>query len=73
MIVRAQGKSLFPDTIRRAAELAAYYSRSRGEANVAVDYTRRRQVRRIRGAAPGLVSYAGEQTVRVTPRGPDED
>jgi predicted ribosome quality control (RQC) complex YloA/Tae2 family protein len=73
VIVRARGQSLPPDTIQYAAELAAYYSRSRGEADVAVDYTRRRRVRRIRGAAPGLVSYAGEKTVRVIPRGPDED
>jgi len=72
VIVRAQGQPIPPDTIRCAAEVAAYYSRSRGEADVAVDYTRRRQVRRIRGAAPGLVAYAGEQTVRVTPRGPDD-
>ena len=71
VIVRALGKSLPPDTIRRAAELAAYYSRSRGESDVAVDYTQRRRVRRIRGAAPGLVSYAGEQTIRVTPRAPE--
>jgi predicted ribosome quality control (RQC) complex YloA/Tae2 family protein len=72
VIVRARGQSIPPGTIRCAAELAAYYSRSRGEADVAVDYTRRRQVRRIRGAAPGLVAYAGEQTIRVTPRGPDD-
>jgi predicted ribosome quality control (RQC) complex YloA/Tae2 family protein len=72
VIVRAQGQPIPPDTIRCAAELAAYYSRSQGEADVAVDYTRRRQVRRIRGAAPGLVAYAGEQTIRVTPRGPDD-
>lgn len=72
VIVRAQGQPLSPDTIRCAAELAAYYSRSRGEAEVAVDYTRRRQVRRIRGAAPGLVAYAREQTIRVTPHGPDD-
>ncbi len=71
VIVRAQGQSLSPDTVRYAAEIAAYYSRSRAEADVAVDYTRRRQVRRIRGAAPGLVSYTGEQTVRVTPRRPE--
>jgi len=71
VIVRAQGQSLPPDTVRYAAEIAAYYSRSRAEADVAVDYTRRRQVRRIRGAAPGLVSYAGEKTIRVTPRGPE--
>jgi predicted ribosome quality control (RQC) complex YloA/Tae2 family protein len=71
VIVRTRGQPLPPGTIRYAAELAAYYSRSRGEARVAVDYTRRRRVRRIRGAAPGLVAYAGEETIRVTPRGPE--
>ena len=54
-------------------ELAAYFSRSRGEADVAVDYTRRRHVRRIPGAAPGLVTYSQEQTIRVVPRGPRQE
>jgi predicted ribosome quality control (RQC) complex YloA/Tae2 family protein len=71
VIVRAQGQPLPGDTIQYAARLAAYYSRVREEADVAVDYTQRRQVRRIRGAAPGLVTYSGEQTVRVKPRGPE--
>jgi predicted ribosome quality control (RQC) complex YloA/Tae2 family protein len=71
VIVRSEGPSLPPDTIRRAAELAAHFSRLRDEADVAVDYTLRRHVRRIPGAAPGLVTYSQEQTIRVTPRGPD--
>jgi predicted ribosome quality control (RQC) complex YloA/Tae2 family protein len=69
VIVRTQGQPLPGDTIQYAAGLAAYFSRLREEADVAVDYTQRRQVRRIRGAAPGLVNYSGEQTVRVAPRG----
>jgi predicted ribosome quality control (RQC) complex YloA/Tae2 family protein len=73
VIVQALGQSLSTDTIRYAAELAAYYSRSRGEREVAVDYVRRRKVRRIRGAAPGLVSYAGEQTIRAIPRAHDSE
>ncbi len=72
VIVRSGGDSLPPDTIRQAAELAAYFSKSRDEADVQVDYTRRRYVRRIRGAAPGLVTYTREQGIRVSPRGPDE-
>jgi predicted ribosome quality control (RQC) complex YloA/Tae2 family protein len=71
VVVRSQGHALPPDTIRRAAELAAYYSRLRDESNVEVDYTRRRHVRRIPGAAPGLVTYSQERTVRTAPRGPD--
>jgi len=70
VIVRAAGREPPPDTIRQAAELAAYYSRLRTEADVPVDYTQRRHVRRIPRAAPGLVTYSQEQTVRVTPKGP---
>jgi predicted ribosome quality control (RQC) complex YloA/Tae2 family protein len=71
VIVRAAGPSLPESTIRQAAELAAFYSQLRDEPDVAVDYTRRRYVRRIPGAAPGLVTYSREQTLRVRPAGPD--
>jgi predicted ribosome quality control (RQC) complex YloA/Tae2 family protein len=71
VIVRAAGQTLPADTIRRAAELAAYFSRLRDDSQVLVDYTRRRHVRRIPGAAPGLVTYSQEETVRVAPRQPD--
>lgn len=71
VIVRAEGQPLPGDTIQYAAELAAHYSRLQGEIRVSVDYTQRRQVRRIRGAAPGLVTYSGEQTIRVAPRAPE--
>jgi predicted ribosome quality control (RQC) complex YloA/Tae2 family protein len=72
VIVRSKGEQIPPETVGRAAELAAYFSRLRGELDVAVDYTRRRYVRRIPGAAPGLVTYSQEQTVRAIPRGPSE-
>ncbi|MBN1135463.1 MAG: DUF814 domain-containing protein, partial [Anaerolineae bacterium] len=71
VVVRADRGDLPPATIRRAAELAAYFSRLRGEAQAQVDYTLRRHVRRIPGAAPGLVTYSREQTIRVAPRGLD--
>jgi predicted ribosome quality control (RQC) complex YloA/Tae2 family protein len=35
---------------------------------VEVDVTRRRYVKKIPGGAPGLVRYANERTLRVTPR-----
>jgi predicted ribosome quality control (RQC) complex YloA/Tae2 family protein len=72
VLVRAERQDLPPATIQRAAELAAYFSGLRGEAQVQVDFTRRRHVRRIPGAAPGLVTYSQEQTIRVAPRGPGE-
>jgi predicted ribosome quality control (RQC) complex YloA/Tae2 family protein len=70
VIVRSEGQMLPSDTIRRAAELAAYFSRLREEPDAVVHYTQRRHVRRIPGAAPGLVTYSHEQTIRVTPSGP---
>ncbi|MGD2205561.1 MAG: NFACT RNA binding domain-containing protein [Anaerolineae bacterium] len=72
VIVRAGGQELPPDTIRRAAELAAFFSQLQDEIDVLVDYTERRHVRRIPGAAPGLVTYEQEETIRVAPRGPDQ-
>jgi predicted ribosome quality control (RQC) complex YloA/Tae2 family protein len=70
LIVFSEGRELPPETIRQAAELAAYFSGSRTESKVLVDYTRRRYVRRIPRAAPGLVTYRREQSIRVTPNAP---
>jgi predicted ribosome quality control (RQC) complex YloA/Tae2 family protein len=70
VVVRVPGDELSADVAERAAELAAYFSQQRDELYVDVDYTRRRHVRRIPGAAPGLVTYSGERTLRVAPRPP---
>ena len=51
-----------------AAALAAHFSAARGATGVPVDWTRRRNVRRIREALPGLVSYVGERTLQVRRR-----
>jgi predicted ribosome quality control (RQC) complex YloA/Tae2 family protein len=55
------------DVIQQAAQLAAYYSSAREEAQVAVDVTERRYVRRVRRSRPGLVTYRNERTVQVKP------
>jgi predicted ribosome quality control (RQC) complex YloA/Tae2 family protein len=70
VIVRTAGQRLPNRVLQRAAELAAFYSQGRTDSRVAVDWTPRKFVRRIRGGPPGLVSYINEQTVDVPPRGP---
>ena len=70
VIVRTAGQNLPNRVLQRAAELAAFYSQGRTDSRVAVDWTPRKYVRRIRGGPPGLVSYINEQTVDVPPRGP---
>jgi predicted ribosome quality control (RQC) complex YloA/Tae2 family protein len=53
--------------LEMAARLAAYYSSARSAGHVEVDYAPRRQVRKIAGAGPGMVTYRGERTLRVEP------
>ncbi len=55
------------ETIKEAALLAAYFSRGAYSSNVPVDYTRVKNVRRIPGSGPGMVTYTNYRTVYVTP------
>ncbi len=54
-------------TLEEAAMLAAHYSRGRESAKVPVDYTRVKNVRKPRGAKPGMVIYDDHKTLYVTP------
>ncbi len=69
VIIKSGGGEVPPEVIRRAAELAAYYSAARNEARVLVDVTQRRHVRKIKGGKPGMVTYRNETPVEVVPRG----
>ncbi len=61
-------KQEVPDTtLIEAAILAAYHSRARQGANVAVDYTEIRNVKKPSGAKPGMVIYEEYSTLYVTP------
>ena len=53
--------------MRAAALLAAYYSRARMSSNVAVDCTEAKNVRKPRGARPGMVIYDRHRTIWITP------
>ncbi|HEX2033060.1 MAG TPA: NFACT RNA binding domain-containing protein [Chloroflexota bacterium] len=71
VIVRSAGRAVPEGVLRRAASLAAAQSAARTAGSVAVDYTLRKYVDRIKGAPPGLVTYRGERTIHVPPG--DED
>jgi predicted ribosome quality control (RQC) complex YloA/Tae2 family protein len=53
--------------LEEAAVLAAWYSKARSSGTVAVDWTRRRYVRKPRGAPPGRVSLIQAKTIFVEP------
>ncbi|MBI5959414.1 MAG: DUF814 domain-containing protein, partial [Chloroflexi bacterium] len=67
VIVKSNGQPVPEAIIRRAAEIAAYYSGARSETRVLVDVTQRKYVRKIKGGKPGMVTYRNESPVQVTP------
>lgn len=72
-VLRLPNRDAEPDrgTIRRAAAIAAYYSKARGSGLVPVMVARRKHVRKPSGAGPGAVAVEHEDVVLVEPRLPD--
>ena len=67
VVLVAGGREPTPSAIAEAALLAAVYSRGRDSSNVAVDYTRVRNVSKPQGAKPGMVIYVKNRTVYAKP------
>ena len=65
-------EKLPPRTLQQAAGLAAHYSRGRRSKSVDVHLTRRKSVKRPKGAAPGLVTLKRFETVLARPVSPEE-
>ena len=61
------GDEALENSLEAAAELAAYFSASRNDSSVPVDICKRRDVRKLKGAGPGMVTYRNERTIRVKP------
>ena len=68
VIIKSGGRLVPRSTIEQAARLAAYYSQSRGNTAVPVDYTQQRYVRHMKGGGPGMVIYERERTISVAPQ-----
>lgn len=67
-IIRTRGEATVPDTtILEAAQLAAYFSKAQNSAQVPVDYTAVKNVKKPNGAKPGMVIYDHYNTVYVQP------
>lgn len=54
-------------TLLEAANLAAYYSKGQQSAQVPIDYTLRRYVKKPGGAPAGFVIYTNQRTLYITP------
>ena len=67
VILCTGGREVDDDTIVEAAKLAACFSQAREGANVPVDYTPVKNVKKPAGARPGMVIYSTCRTVNVAP------
>jgi len=68
VIVKVDGNDSIPETtLLEAAALAAYYSKARQSSNVPIDYTEKKNVKKPRGARPGMVIYNNYKTIYITP------
>jgi predicted ribosome quality control (RQC) complex YloA/Tae2 family protein len=74
VVLRWAGEGAPPaKDLDEAATLAAWYSKARTSGTVAVDWTRRKYVRKPRGAPPGRVTLLHAKTVFVAPEGALEE
>ncbi|AEG60574.1 Rqc2 family fibronectin-binding protein [Desulforamulus ruminis] len=68
VIIRLDRHPEVPEqTLLEAASLAAWFSKARQSGKVPVDYTRRRHVRKPKGAKPGMVIYDNQRTLMAAP------
>lgn len=67
VIVKTNGNDVPISTIEEAAMIAAYYSKGKNGANISVDYTLIKNVRKPSGAKLGMVIYDNNKTCIVTP------
>lgn len=68
VIISLSGNSDAPEPVLlAAAKIAALHSKAKDSANVPVDYTRVKNVKKPSGAKPGMVIYESFKTLFVTP------
>ncbi|MCI6567430.1 MAG: NFACT family protein [Dysosmobacter sp.] len=66
-VLRCAGQQPSDQDLTEAAMLAAYFSQAKDSANVPVDCTQVRNVKKPAGARPGMVVYTDFRTLYVTP------
>lgn len=67
VIIRTEGRQPGEKTLFEAAQLAAYHSKGRASAQVPVDYTAVKFVKKPAGAKPGMVIFTNNRTLFVAP------
>jgi predicted ribosome quality control (RQC) complex YloA/Tae2 family protein len=72
VVLKGAGAQPPEEAIRAAGAVAAWHSGARGERLVDVAYTRRKNVRKVKGGPPGKVQLGQAATIRVRPGVPGD-
>ena len=67
VIVKANNEELPDHIFEVAASLAGYYSNGRDQDKIEIDYTQKKQLKKVAGAAPGYVIYHTNYSITVRP------
>lgn len=67
VIVKTNGEELPDRTFEEAAKLAAYYSKGRDMEKVEIDYTEKKNVKKVNGGKPGFVIYHTNYSMVIEP------
>ena len=67
VIVKSNNEELPDHIFELAASLAGYYSTGREQDKIEIDYTQKKHLKKVAGAAPGYVIYHTNYSIIVTP------
>jgi predicted ribosome quality control (RQC) complex YloA/Tae2 family protein len=67
VVVAAEGSRVSDKALLAAASLAAYFSKARTSSKVPVDYTEKRNVKKIPDSGKGMVTYSNFKTIVADP------
>ena len=68
VIVKANNEELPDHIFELAASLAGYYSTGRDQDKIEIDYTQKKHLKKVAGAAPGYVIYHTNYSIIVSPQ-----
>ena len=72
VVVKTKLEDLPDKVFEIAGGLAAFYSKARNQEKVEVDYTQKKNLKRVNGAAPGFVIYHTNYSLMCSPIDPKE-
>lgn len=67
VIIKSGGAAVADATFEQAAKLAGFYSKGKNQTKVDIDYTLRKNIKKVPGANPGFVIYHTNYSMSVVP------